>query len=158
MIEQYIYIYIYNHIAIYPYIRFKSDQLLLNDVPWFVIEGNECWNRGTKQLDKSNRMAYELGAKVLPTCIPPRKQMAPHVLVYHGPLLIHLLGVAPSTFTSCYNILQQRPSICVEDLGFLSFLGASCPSRWVGQTAIKLLNGPTLCFAWSSKHWKHTRW
>ena len=25
-----------------------------------------------------------------------------HVLVYHGPLLIHLLGVAPSTFTTVY--------------------------------------------------------
>ena len=25
-----------------------------------------------------------------------------HVLVYHGPLLSHLLGVAPSTFTTLY--------------------------------------------------------
>ena len=34
-----------------------------------------------------------------------------HVLVYHGPLLIHLLGVAPSTFTRVYIFFWKVPVV-----------------------------------------------
>ena len=35
----------------------------------------------------------------------------PHVLVYHGPLLIHLLGVAPCTFTTVYIRNAPKPPL-----------------------------------------------
>ena len=42
--------------------------------------------------------------------IPPGKDRRrnSHVLVYHGPLLIHLLGVAPSAFTTGYLFLSPH--------------------------------------------------
>ena len=35
-----------------------------------------------------------------------------HVLVHHGRLLIHLLGVAPSTFTTVYLSNPFTPEVC----------------------------------------------
>ena len=54
---------------------------------------------GTKEMVRSVENKSQVGN--LPT-IPSGKDRwrNSHVLVYHGPLLIHLLGVEPSTFTT----------------------------------------------------------
>ena len=59
-----------------------------------------------------------------------------HVLVYHGTLLIHLLGVVPSTFTTVYSSFPPHWMLLFEPLrtcAFFRFARLSQPTDVDGQ-------------------------
>ena len=90
----------------------KSVRFLLVPVRRQQIEDStKILQRGFRRLRQRWHLAYPREWRdPVPTYLESRWRN-PHVLVYHGPLLIHLLGVAPSTFTTVYIRNAPKPPL-----------------------------------------------
>ena len=82
--------------------------------PW----GADLWFGGlTKNPATMNASTHLTGLRHIP---PGKMASHSHVVVYHGPLLSHLLGVAPSTFTTVYPFEVNQTQTFLSEIILLA--------------------------------------